>query len=291
MNPQVLLVNMTALGAVPLPPHVASVSTLKSLSAGGQIVRSFARRLSLSLLSYFEDFSVLKPYGDVDTVILFDYKGMANACRQIDSVMKHGCRRVAFFWNVVDNAQLLKSIPDGWEIWTFDPADAKRFGIHLAGQFYFPELYTPGRACDYDLFFVGHDKGRQKPLKALEANLPADFRFENRLVKSRLKSKEYPYAACVEAASRSKAILDWVRAGQTGLSMRALEAPALGRKLVTNNPAVMDYALYNPSNTLVLTDMDTRKIVDFVNGEEPRWDETLLREFTFADWLRRNLNQ
>lgn len=60
------------------------------------------------------------------------------------------------------------------------------------------------------------------------------------------------YKDNVEMVKNSKCVLDIVYSRQTGLSMRAFESMAAGRKYITNNAEVKNYDFYSPQNIQIV---------------------------------------
>ena len=77
----------------------------------------------------------------------------------------------------------------------------------------------------------------------------------------------YPYSQCLEMMQDSKCILEIVRPGQHGPTLRYMEAVCYNKKLLTNNPAIVDFPYYHPEYMRVfdrIEDID----VDWVTSDE-----------------------
>lgn len=295
MMARVGIVNFNCFGNPELSENVASVDTLRPLNLPMKILRSLLRRLSTRTISWFEDYSGLAKLRNCDIIILADYYGEGHLARYIDKQIPGGGRKVIFFWNLIESEAQLRALPGGWEVWTFDRSDAVKYGVHYAGSFYFPSLYSRNEnATEYDLFFLGLDKGRFKVLKQLQRRLGDDIDAKFVFVDpvkcyfSIRRAKPVSYGEYLEQASKAKAILEWNRTGQQGLTMRTFEALAMGKKLVTNNISIADYDFYNPANIFILSDENLDELKAFLKTPSQTQSEDLLQAYTFEAWLRRN---
>ncbi|MDE6207257.1 MAG: hypothetical protein K2M55_05570 [Muribaculaceae bacterium] len=284
------------------------VNTLKPLGTLGRVARAVLRRISTRTIRLFEDYNTLDAALDeADAVIMFDYKGMSRLARHIDNVVPRA-RKIAWYWNSLAQAGRA-DLPDGWETWTFDPADARRTGMRYGGQFYFHALipsvfapdatkstpaHTPGTEAvgnlHPDVCFIGRNKGRFHLLKRLEdklhaAGLSTDFR---RVGPWPGQAPAIPYSSYIAVQASSHAVLEILADGQAGLSLRTLEAMALGCKLLTTNNAITSWSLYDPSRILVVdAHTSPEAFRDFLSTDGLPVD---LSDFTFDAWLARILD-
>ncbi|MFN7857005.1 MAG: hypothetical protein ACK5OA_10600, partial [Acidovorax sp.] len=170
-------------------------------------------------------------------------------------------RRVAVFtWNpVIDYQQnhrlrrvhigQLKGL--GFQVFTFDPEDARRYGLTLTQQVYRQvDAYRRPLPAEWDIYFVGQDKNRFETLRALgEQWRSAGLRTRLQVVAE--PGRSYPptsaveilthsvdYQANIDAINRSRCLLEITQANQSGLTVRCLESLFFSKKLITSNPAV-----------------------------------------------------
>ncbi|EOC0096047.1 hypothetical protein [Cronobacter dublinensis] len=169
-------------------------------------------------------------------------------------------RKIIVFRNIIppkyeSDIQLLKKA--GFEMYTFDPSDACHYNICYKGQYlpvYNVDEVNPGKTA----YFLGLNKGRKEILerlscKLIEKDVTVSFTIvDNPSKKISLSKKSVSYRENIHNVLQSRFIVDIVRPGQSGLTLRVLESAFYKRKLITNNPSVKNTDLYNPNNILVL---------------------------------------
>lgn len=285
---------MSCVGSPELPCGVSAVGTLKPLGTVGLLLRAVCRRLCPASLRLFEDYSDLQKHAaNADIVVLFDYKGLEALIRRVDEIAPQA-RKIVYYWNALGNQKPVAA--KGWEIWTFDPEDAARHGLKYGGQFFF-ELPLPTSRYSVDLCFTGRNKGRFPFLRHLAAalsqapaaaHLKVDFRLVSPLAYvSKRYSRPLGFKEYIAVETQARALLEVNAPGQTGLTLRALEALGSGRKLVTTNSAIKQYSFYSPENIHILDPRpDIDALIAFLNDETPLRPVDM-SQFTFSQWLSR----
>ena len=152
-------------------------------------------------------------------------------------------------------------VPDGIPIWTYDDKDSRDYNLNYctkAGGD--PSNFYPKEAPEYDVIYVGKDKGRGEFIFRLEKELNAAgmktfFRVvpETRFDKN--KDPRYgepiPYSEICRLIARSRAILNVALPGQEGHTVRDTEAIWNNVKLITTNKKTAERAYYRPENILI----------------------------------------
>ena len=170
-------------------------------------------------------------------------------------------RRVAVFtWNpVIDyqqshkvrrlHIQQLKGL--GFHVFTFDPDDAKQYGLRLTQQVYrYVDTFRQALPEQWDIYFLGQDKNRFPTLRAL-GEWWQGFGLRTKLRMVPEPGRTYPqtpaievlpqsidYPANIDAINRARCLLEITQANQSGLTVRCLEALFFDKKLITNNTSV-----------------------------------------------------
>ena len=180
------------------------------------------------------------------------------------------------YGNMVGKAKHIKpcDIPEGWRIWTYDDFDARTYGLRLYHVNAYPKSFLrPKMPSEYDVLFVGKDKGRGEYLLQLEAKmnlmgLKTNFIIARDGKLSPTKSyykKPIPYKDVVELIVRSKAILNVAMDGQEGMTMRDLESIFFGVKLLTTNKNVVKMDFYHAENVFVIDGLNIDGLPLFLN--------------------------
>ena len=177
---------------------------------------------------------------------------------------KYPFAQINFIYNnMVGNARHInpKYIPKGIRIWTYDDYDARKFNIRLFNNYWVNEdMIAPRKEPEYDVFFIGRDKGRGEKLLALEKELQKmglKTKFiitkDGKLSKEKpYYQKEIPYDQIIDYDTRSRAILNVTMDNQEGVTMRDMESVAIGVKLITTNRNIVNKDLYHENNVFIL---------------------------------------
>ena len=218
-------------------------------------------------------------------------------------------RRVAVFtWNpVIDYQQnhrvrqmhirQLKAL--GFGVYTFDPEDARQYGLTLTQQVYRQvEAHRRDVPADWDIYFLGQDKNRFDTLRALgEQWQAAGLRTRLQMVPEpgrsypatpavELLARSIDYEANIDAINRSRCLLEITQANQSGLTVRCLEALFFGKKLITSNPAVRDLPCYDPARFFIVGQDDAQGVRAFLDAPLPALQPDLLLPHDFAHWVQ-----
>lgn len=197
-----------------------------------------------------------KLYGNVKFILLF-----------IDKVSFPLCH---------DAARLLKSgVMDA--TYSFDISDSQEYGMKLWRSYYSKILINDQKKA-YDLYLCCDVESRSdeilKLVKACKDNgtnhyfhlrcrdAQAAAAFQN--IKEEIDLYEdswLPYEQVLEESLAANCILELVRPGQLGLTLRSYEVVCYNRKLLTNNKAILDFEFY-----------DERFMRYFESVEDIDWD-------------------
>ena len=167
--------------------------------------------------------------------------------------------------NLIGKAKHLlpDQIPSDWRIWTYDDRDAKQYGLRLYHvNAYFKTFLKAKEKPEYDVLFVGKDKGRGDYLLQLKGKMEAmglrtmfliasDGRFSRR---KHYHQKQIPYRELVDLIVRSRSILNVALEGQEGMTIRDLESMFFGVKLLTTNKNAVTFDMYYPQNVFILNE-------------------------------------
>ena len=146
-------------------------------------------------------------------------------------------------------------------VYTFDPEDAKQFGYKYLGFNYYSKPVGRLDVTEMNnVYFVGGLKGGRDELvysvyKYLKTNgiktmydiNVMDSKVE-KIVDSNINyfNTWIPYSYVINKILKSKCILEIMQQGQYGATLRYFEAVTMNKKLLTNNPNIVNFPFYNP---------------------------------------------
>lgn len=156
---------------------------------------------------------------------------------------------------------------------TYDQGDSEKYGMLLrtGGEFSLEHIREK-QPIEYDIFYVGADKGRGEYLLELKQKfeemqlrvkmiITADGRFAKR---KKYYSKPIPYSQVLDYDSKSRAILNVILPGQVGATQRDYESVFLKAKLITNNKNARNFDFYNKENVFILGEDDINELPNFI---------------------------
>jgi hypothetical protein len=202
---------------------------------------------------------------------------------------------IHWYWNPVDtdvNPDRIKGYD--CEFYSFDQADCMRYGMKYIYPYYFATIQLPPNKLTYDIYFVGADKGRLKQLLQLKKDFESQGLHVEYHITQKLKSpntlnyayrEEIPYRRVLEEISKCRAILDYVQAGQTGLTQRPLEALFHKKKLITNDININRHDFYNQNNIFILGKDNIGNLKEFLDAPYVEVDRKIIEKYDFGSWI------
>lgn len=180
------------------------------------------------------------------------------------------------------------------KVWSFDKKDSDVFDLFFNGQYVDikPLRNHKQDEKNYDVVFIGQDKGRLKYLLSLK-----DFFDDNEIVSYYhiIDTNDYDgeydflnrisYSDVIKIESSSKAILEINQEGQNGNSLRALEALVMGIKLITNNADIREEPYYNEQNIFILENDNLDKLPSFLSTSFSTISDSIIYHHTFEGWI------
>ena len=140
------------------------------------------------------------------------------------------------------------------ELWSYDADDCKEFGMRQMGDYYFSTYRTqPASKPEYDVVYLGRDKGRAGELLELEAKFKAlglstYFHISPDRSFLRFKKSFYkpaiPYREYVKLLSNTRALLNIMPEEQRSITPRDMEVIFDSVKGITNNKGIKEFRFY-----------------------------------------------
>lgn len=274
------------------------------------------KTLSFHTPKFLHRITLLSPqhwYGDwktsiknYDTVILIDEVRGRDVFEFILKENRH-CRLFVFYDSPIEHGS--RKDPSHYRdlpihFCTCDRKIATEYHLPFIPYFY---IFSPYRFNQYahlppvkskrDVFFVGEEKGsRKKELSQIAAALEnAGLTYEFRLVRQRRHghhwqdaSTDYlPYSQVIHRIESSRAILELISNGQTGLTQRPYEALFFRKKLITNSDEVRHYDFYRPENIFILGKRNMEDLPQFLRAPYQPLPEAIINQYDFLHWLAR----
>lgn len=187
------------------------------------------------------------------------------------------------------------------EMWSYDMQDCNDYGLRYKHFSFADKGYNSIKGpVEYDILFVGRDKGRADKLFELQKSFEslglkvlmyicADrkfLRFKKKYYRKLLNYDEY-----LNIAGKSRAILNIMPEGQRSITQRDLEAVVYNLKEITNNCGIRDFEYYDPDRFFVIGEDDLNKLADFVRKECPPVPEEKLAPFKDSTVMREMLKE
>lgn len=226
-----------------------------------------------------EIFSWIRKAGYTGKIILY-YRDPQSACYLSKSI----------------KADVMTGDQSAVELWTFDKNDAQNYFMKYNPQFYFdaPETDVSPK---YDAVYIGASRGRYESIINCYEGLKRqglNVRFYVKTDKPRVKNDEIvyikdniEYEEILQLNKYAKAIVEINQFGQNGLTVRALEALFMRKKLITNNLNVENEKFYNPNNIFILGKDNINTIYEWVNTPFRNVPTDIIEYYKAESWLKR----
>lgn len=182
------------------------------------------------------------------------------------------------------------------QIYTFDKHDANKYNIGLLPQVY-RSITSNNCSINYDFYFIGNNKGRIEDLDDLalsleQLNLNGRIEILGNPNIYNIKSKSLyylqsfiSYNELLRRERESRILIDIVQSGQTGLTLRVLEALYMEKKIISNNHTLKTYPWYRKNNVYIIGENNEVALKEFVNANYEPVPEELLSKHNIEFWI------
>ncbi len=222
----------------------------------------------------------------------------------LSHICKHLKHKVAYFWNPcvsainqkvcreLQSGDKAKAIVEyiralGFTMATFDSSDAEKYNMYYYPQFYrsYPKEMKQIEKSDFDFFFCGRDKGRREMIDYFQERLSKFGKCKFILIPEK-NADYFTYFDYLDVVKKAKVLCEICQEGQSGLTIRALEAVFHGKKLITTNVGIKSMDFYNPNNILVLSSETTNgEIKSFLSKDKVSLEQDIMREYEVSTML------
>lgn len=225
-----------------------------------------------------------------DAVVIAEYTDSA-LVTAISKIVPSGVSRYVWLWNhkgnnTSFNNNLLSIKQNHFQVITYDELDAVQFGFSWHTQFFNIKPYQKAALRDYpiffDFFFVGYAKNREKEIEMFHSLLSS---YTTNFVTVHGSSDYIPYIKYMEMALESRCIVEIVHTGDPSCTLRPLEAMAIHRKLITNNPSVRKYSFYRPQNIFIIGEDDVSRLPEFLHSSFESLPSDIVDSYDVNSWI------
>lgn len=255
-------------------------------------VRRIWNKLNLPGKSIWYDKKILEV--DSNEIVIFDSLCSVEYLIWLRK-KKPDARIVFWYWNIVKNSIPPCNIPDNLvDKWSFSRKDCLKYGMRFNPLPYFSELSYVSDQKDYDIVFVGKDKGRLPELLKLRSTFESlglstkfvitpDHPYSN----NPEYSKPISYLESVKLDTKAKAVLDYIEVDDSGQSLRILEAIFIKEKIITNSKLIFDYDFYCPENFFVLGYDEISDLPKFISTPYKELSNDIAMKYDFDSAIGR----
>lgn len=201
---------------------------------------------------------------------------------------------IAWWWNKIDDHTKPSLQKGNYEAWSFDPNDCERYDIKFNHQYYFKSFILPSQELSWDVYFCGSDSGRGEEIvrfyyilknMGLHVNFQVVFP-KSQQIPSAIVSDYVNYNEIRQNISRAGAILEIVREGQYGSTLRLMEAIYFQKKLITNNAAVKNELFYDEHRIFLYTERSIDELKDFLEEDFIPYENELIEKYDVSKWAK-----
>lgn len=170
----------------------------------------------------------------------------------------------------------------GFKIYTFDQVDAQKYNLNWLSQFLKCPKIDTNASISSDFYFLGFEKNRRHIIENLRKQLK-QYNLDFRIIHN---SREMiSYSENMNNISKTRCLVEIVQDGQAGLTLRALEAMFLNKKLLTNNRRIKEFDFYNSNNIFIYGVDDLAHMDEFMSTPFQTMPEDVCYKYTIDCWV------
>lgn len=223
----------------------------------------FLNRILIHLTSIFIKYK-LSGIENQDLIIFKDDEFYLDIGRKLENTNK-----IVVVRNIL-NDHVFSKFNNFKSVYSFDKRDVDKYNLKYYHQF------TPAYSImtkyinlsDVDVSFIGLDKGRSNIINSIIKDYP-ELKYRIKIVKNKgkffNKEKSIKYLDFLDIQYNTKAVLDIVQEGQSGVTMRFIESLRAHKKIITNNFEIRKHSLYSQSYVYIINH-DDRSLYEFLDS-------------------------
>lgn len=179
-------------------------------------------------------------------------------------------------------------------ILSYDKEDCKKYEL-----FYLPNFYQKSSEnikIKQDVYSLMIEDGKRKEilekiaiiLKALNKSYSFSL-YTKKNIKSELiniTSKKIPVTEMIRRMEESRVVVEILRGANKGCTFRTIDCIGIKKKLITNNPNIIDEDFYNPNNILVIDENNIEIPKEFIESSYEELSEEIYRKYGLTEWIK-----
>ena len=230
---------------------------------------------------------------EFEKIIVFDNASCTDdVARYINGIINHNHAFLYYFyWNpifVANSIDYLKKNASKFILYSFDKNDSILYNMKYNTSIYSKYIVLKDNDIEYDIYFVGHEKGRIDIINELKKKfLIFDLKFYSYIITPENNLPRVSAEDNLNNISKSKAILDIIQEGQSGITLRVLESIFLNKKLISNNVVLKDYNFYNPNNIFIIGYDDYNNLKEFILSPYEKIPQEIVNYYDIEEWIKR----
>ena len=206
-----------------------------------------------------------------------------------------------YSWNTAisqEDKNLLIKAKTYFPVFSFDKNNCKELDLFFASMVYSNDIvsqFTVNSSLNYDVVFLGWDKGRRNELISLydtleNFNLNCLFVVRDNTKKKLhedfiITDQNIPYEDYLKILKSTKVIVDITKTGQEGITIRMVEALFFKKKVITNKKDIDTYDFYNKNNIFILGKDNVNDLVHFINTSYEEIPLKIVKKYDLKYWV------
>lgn len=190
------------------------------------------------------------------------------------------------------------------KVYTFDEKDAEEYGFNLIEQPFCKLNNSNETNYNADALFIGKDKGRSKDiLQILNLLKDANLSYTCHILKDKhgklipelsdyYSDKYIDYKETLQLISQHRLYIEVLQKGQSGMTLRPLEALFQKRKLISTNKNLYSHHLFDSSRILIVEENTTADdVLAFINTPFSELKTKDIEQHEINHWLEQFLGK